>query len=95
MNDILEDVWSYDDMADTYVILSMVIPTEDAQGAINRIPINSAYRELVKDRGGDKCIYLADMEPTGEGKNFITLERDYWADSPRVHPNVSGSNIRA
>lgn len=94
MDGILQDIWGYDDMGDTCVILSTLIPTEDSQGAINRITINSAYRRLVNDRSGDKCIYLADMEPTGEGSDFITLDGDYWADSPKVHPNVSGIDIR-
>ena len=90
MEGILEDIWGYDDMENTCVILSTLIPTEDRQGSINRVSINSAYRRLVDDYNGDKCIYLADMEPTGDGKDFISLDGDYWADSPKVHPNVGG-----
>lgn len=88
MEGILNDIWGYDDMAETCIILSTLLPTENKQGAINRISINNDYRKLVKAYEADKCLYLAEMEQTGPGKNFISLEGDNWSDSPKVHPNV-------
>lgn len=89
MDGILQDIWNYDDMADTCIILSTLLPTENEVGAVNRIAINGVFRKMVKAYSGDKCIYLADMEPTGDGKDFMSLDGPYWSDNPKVHPNVS------
>lgn len=90
MEDIILDIWK--NMEDACIILSTLIATEAANGAINRIIINNDYRRLVRAYNGEKCIFLADMEPNGEGgegHDFISLDGPYWADSPKVHPNVS------
>lgn len=89
MDDILQKIWGYDDMDETCVILSTLLPTTNENGAKNRIPINEDFRGLVADYKDDKCIYLADMEPEGEGKDFFSLDEDIWSDNPKVHPNVS------
>ncbi len=86
---ILTDIWGYAGMADTCIILSTLIPTEDPEGAINQITVNNHFRNLVNKYNGQKCIYVADMQPTGEGANFFPLDGAYWGDSPKVHPNVS------
>lgn len=89
MNDILNDLWAADGMADTCIILSTLIPTTNANGAANRDAINSQYRSLVTQRhaGDGKCIYLADMDPGGA--QWLQFDTDYLAtESPHVHPNV-------
>lgn len=78
MEDLVKEIWGAENMSDTCVILSTLLPTDHAQGALNRIGINQAYRSLVSDYRGSKCIYLADMEPQGEGKNFLGINEDIW-----------------
>lgn len=89
MNGILTDVWNHPATADTCIILSTLLPTTHPNGAPHRIAINDEYRKLVQELENDKCIYLADMEPEGEGEDFLSTDRDIWADDPKVHPNVS------
>ncbi|KAM0330967.1 hypothetical protein ACHAQA_003924 [Verticillium albo-atrum] len=92
MEDIVNDIWNYNDMSNTCVMLSTLLPTDSAQGRVNRISINQAYRNLVRDKSGaGKCIYLADMEPSGPGADFLSLNGNYWADfNPKIHPNNEG-----
>ncbi|KFA66600.1 hypothetical protein S40285_08276 [Stachybotrys chlorohalonatus IBT 40285] len=58
--------------------------------------MNDAYRRLVQDgRVRDaKCIFLADMEPEGAGKNFMGLNENVWAEDEKggtvIHPNDEG-----
>lgn len=89
MEDILNDIWGYDDMSDTCIILSTLIPTDYEQGIVNRIAINKAYRKLVQDKKSSKCIYLADMEPSNSSSDFLNIDGPYWFDDPKIHPNVS------
>lgn len=87
MDGILTDIWNRPETADTCIILSTLLPTTHEFGARHRIPINEEYRKLVQEHEDDKCIYLADMEPEGEGKDFLSTEEDIWSDE--IHPNVS------
>lgn len=89
VEDMLDELWEYPDLADSCVILSTVLPTSDSMGVTHRLSINRQYRELVARRRQDKCIWLADMEPEGEGEPFLDINGPYWSDSPKVHPNVS------
>lgn len=92
MEEIIKDIWNYKDMADTYIILSTLLPIGDRAAAINRISINADYRRLVSQWDyAKKCIYLADMEPEGPGKDFFPLTDVYFVDDPMVHPTVSGA----
>lgn len=98
MNSILQRIWTVDDgvMAKTCIILSTLLPTSDRKGMVNRITMNEQYRRLVRDHQDERCIYLADMEPPGEGADYISVNGDYWDDDPKVHPNVSchpGRNV--
>lgn len=86
MEGILTDIWDYPDSADTCIILSTLLPTTNPNGKVNRIPINEEYRKLVREYEDEKCIYLADMEPEGEGKDFLSVDEPIYADP--VHPNV-------
>lgn len=89
MNDILNDIWGADGMADTCVMLSTLLDTTDATGRIIRITINGKYRELVEKRAGEgKCIYLADMDPPGIGGGWITWDDYTSGETVHVHPNV-------
>lgn len=93
MDDILQAIWNYDEaMKDTCIILSTLLPTTNANGKINRITMNNQYRKLVDDYKGERCIYLADMEPTGEGSDYISVDGPYWSDP--THPNVSSDQSR-
>lgn len=88
MNDILQAIWGHDEaMKHTCIILSTLLPTTEKLGRINRIPMNNDYRRLVDDHKGERCIYLADMEPTGEGSDYLSVDGPYWSDP--THPNVS------
>lgn len=89
MEEIINEIWGAADMADTCVILSTLLVTSHETGAANRGTINDQYRDLVRNYKDDKCIYLADMEPEGEGQSFISLDDDIWSDDPKIHPNVS------
>ena len=84
------DIWRDQGLSDTCVILSTLIPTGVQTGTINRITINQAYRNLVRDRFQEgKCIYVADMEPPGQGSGFLGLNQPVWAnENPVIHPNV-------
>lgn len=88
MDGILTDIWNHEGTADTCIILSTLLPTTHPNGAEHRIPINDEYRKLVREHEEDKCIYLADMEPEGEGSDFLSTDEDFWDDDPKVHPNV-------
>lgn len=88
MESILEDIWDADDMDETCIILSTLLPTTHPKGQKNRLAINDDYRQLVKDYARKKCIYLADMEPEGELEDFLSVDKPLWADEPKVHPNV-------
>ena len=95
MNDILNEIWTSPDMSNTCVMLSTLLPTNHGTGKAHRLTMNDAYRRLVQDRGvrDGKCIFLADMEPNGPGKNFLGLDQDVWAEDEKggtvIHPNVS------
>lgn len=87
MNDILNDIWGAEDMADTCVMLSTIIPTNDATGSQTRLVINERFRALVTKRAQDgKCIYLAEMDPNNSG--WITWDEFASGESVHVHPNV-------
>jgi hypothetical protein len=94
MNAILNEIWGSPDMSQTCVILSTLLPTNHGTGRTHRITMNNAYRRLVQDRGvrDAKCIFLADMEPEGAGKNFLGINENVWAEDERggtlIHPNV-------
>lgn len=89
MNDILNDLWAGEDMGNSCMILSTLIPTTNTAGDANRPGINDQYRALVTQRASEgKCIYLADMDPGGS--QWLQFDTDYLAtESPHVHPNVS------
>ena len=89
MTGILADIWEAPGMADTCIILSTLLPTTHGVGKEGRIPINEEYRRIVGEFENDKCIYLADMEPPGEGADFMGLDLPIWDDDPKIHPNVS------
>lgn len=92
MGSIVDRIWGYDGMSDTCVIVSTLLPTNHGEGRINRISMNQAYRNVVRDKANDgKCIYLADMEPPGEGSGFLGLDQPVWMDGEtiHIHPNVS------
>lgn len=88
MEAILDDIWGAQHMSDTCVILSTLLPTTDPAGARNRISINAQFRNLVKKRADKKCIRLADMEPLGPGRDFLSVNGPFWSDA--VHPNNEG-----
>ncbi|KAF7549363.1 hypothetical protein G7Z17_g6445 [Cylindrodendrum hubeiense] len=91
MNEILNDIWGADGMADTCVMLSTILDTTGATGKVTRITINEKYRELVKQRAGDgKCIYMADMDPPGAGGGWITWDDYDPAETTKIHPNDEG-----
>jgi hypothetical protein len=89
MEDIANTIWNTDGMAETCIILSKLLPTGHPDGRIQRLPINTAYRQLVRDYRDRKCIYIADMEPQGPGANFLAFTRinDFYVDD--THPRVS------
>ncbi|RFU26009.1 hypothetical protein B7463_g10338, partial [Scytalidium lignicola] len=70
MKTILNDIWASPDMADTCIMLSTLIPTNVAAGIANHSPINQAYRTLVSEFQGSKCIYLADMDPESRSMTY-------------------------
>ncbi|KAF4975545.1 hypothetical protein FZEAL_7691 [Fusarium zealandicum] len=90
MNNILNALWKADGMSETCLIVSTLIPTDNANGARNQGSINDQYRTLVKQRAAEgKCIYMADMWP--QGQQWFDLSTDYLAgESPKVHPNDFG-----
>jgi hypothetical protein len=94
MEGMLNDIWNYEGMANTCVILSTLLPTTHRVGVLHRITINGQFRKLVTDYNRDhpgKSINLADMEPTGVGQTFFDINGPYWDDNPKVHPNVSAT----
>ena len=96
MGSIVDRIWNYDGMSETCVIVSTLLPTNHGTGRINRIAINQAYRNVVRDKSNaNKCIYLADMEPPGEGSGFLGLNQPVWAagENPVIHPNVSYADV--
>ena len=96
MASIVEKIWGTDGMGETCVIVSTLLATNHGQGRINRISMNQAYRNVVRDKSNDgKCIYLADMEPAGEGSNFLGLSEPVWmaGETIHIHPNVSEARI--
>lgn len=42
-------------------------------GKVYRICMNADYTRFVVDYNGDECIYLADVERSGEGKYNLNL----------------------
>lgn len=91
MLDIVDSIWKAPDMSDTCVFLSTILPTDHGTGRVHRLTINNHYRNVVSKRAGDgKCIYLADTEPGGAGKDFMSINMPIWSDSPKVHPNDEG-----
>jgi hypothetical protein len=90
MERLLDDIWNAPDMNSTCVFLSTLLPTGDANGRVNRIPINNQYRLLVQKRAGQgDCIFLAEMattqEPLQQNEPFKYPEE--FVDE--AHPNVS------
>lgn len=51
----------------------MRLRTEVEMAKFYRICMNADYRRLVMDYNGDKCIYLAGVKPSGEGKDKLSL----------------------
>lgn len=101
MNAILNEIWGSPDMSQTCIILSTLLPTNHPTGRNTRISMNNDYRKLVQDRGvrDAKCIFIADMEPEGAGKNFMGINEPVWAadevGGTLIHPNVSPLNESA
>lgn len=94
MDNILNDIWAADGMANTCVMLSTVLDTTDATGSVTRLTINGKYRELVTKRAKEgRCIYLADMDPPypAAGSGWISWADYDPAEGIKVHPNVSSS----
>lgn len=97
MNEILNEIWGSPDMSQTCIILSTLLPTSHPEGKNHRLTMNTAYRKLVQDRGirDAKCIFIADAEPEGSGKNFMGINEPIWAEDELrpgeviIHPNVS------
>ncbi|KAF4412991.1 Multidomain esterase [Colletotrichum fructicola] len=88
---ILNDIWGAPDMANTCVMLSTILPTADATGALNRITANQQYRLLTEQLAASgKCIYMADMDPDEPSiaHNWIALGADIGGDG--IHPNDQG-----
>ncbi|KAJ0379588.1 hypothetical protein COL26b_002096 [Colletotrichum chrysophilum] len=72
-------------------MLSTILPTADATGALNRITANQQYRLLAEQLAASgKCIYMADMDPDEPNiaHNWIALEADIGGDG--IHPNDQG-----
>ncbi len=90
MNDILNALWDADGMSSTCIMLSTLIPSNNANGVVNIPLINSQYRALVTKRAAEgKCIYLAEMWPNGDSSQWFQFDTDYLTtESPHVHPNV-------
>jgi hypothetical protein len=76
-------------MSSTCVFLSTLLPTGNAVGRVNRLPINDQYRQLVtKYSAQGKCIYLAEMGTTWESlpeNEPLSYPSDF---SDETHPNV-------
>ena len=92
MASILDKIWGSSGMSETCVIVSTLLPTNHGEGRINRISMNQAYRNVVRDKANSgKCVYLADMEPPGEGSGFLGLDQPVWmaGETIHIHPNVS------
>lgn len=79
MEAILNKIWSEPDMAETCVILSTLLPTTHEKGQLTRPTINQQYRNLVNKWNKEKCIWLADMEPNHEGRDFLGINELVWA----------------
>ncbi|KAF7550314.1 hypothetical protein G7Z17_g5812 [Cylindrodendrum hubeiense] len=94
MNDILDDIWGADGMSKTCVMLSTLLDTNDANGQVLRLTINTQYRKLVTERAAEgKCIYLADMDPLSPdpAHGWINTWDDYdSSETIHVHPNDEG-----
>lgn len=82
MESLINDLWAAEDMADTVIVLSTVLPTTDATGATNRVSVNSQYKALIQTLQSEgRPIVLADMD------SEITLA-DISSDG--VHPTDAG-----
>ncbi|MBE3047575.1 hypothetical protein IMZ48_34690 [Candidatus Bathyarchaeota archaeon] len=92
MKGILEDIWEAEDMESTCIFLSTLLPTTNPTGKKNRPAINEDFRKLVNEYKDKKCIYLADMEPEGEGADFISTDKPCMNMNPPPF-NVSCSNV--
>lgn len=90
MNDLLNALWDADGMSDTCIILSTIIPTNNADGELYQGTINDQIRALIPVRAAEgKCIYLAEMWPLGDSDPWFDFDTDYLVgESPHVHPNV-------
>ncbi|KAH7320726.1 hypothetical protein B0I35DRAFT_500940 [Stachybotrys elegans] len=90
MGKVLDALWGAQDMANTCIMLSTLIPTTHSTGVKTRPVINDAYRELVKQRASaGKCIYLAEMAPGGS--DWLVIPDDYSsAETTHIHPNDAG-----
>lgn len=87
MENVLNHIWGADGMSKTCIFLSTLIPTNNQAGVNPRLDINEQYRELVRKRSKDKCIYLADMAPNGQ--EWFVIPDDFLDyEDPHVHPNV-------
>lgn len=93
MESVVDEIWKADGMGNTCVFLSTLIPTTDEAGKPNRMLINAQFRDLVKRRSRDNCIYLADMAPNGE-EWFVISEDFLDTEQVHVHPNVSGTKFQ-
>ncbi|KAH7390083.1 family 3 carbohydrate esterase [Cadophora sp. MPI-SDFR-AT-0126] len=84
MNDILNALWGADGMSNTCIMLSTLIPTNNANGMVNVPVINNQYRALVTQRAAEgKCIYLAEMWPNGDSAPWLLFDTHYLAtESP-------------
>ncbi|OBT86293.1 hypothetical protein VE02_05585 [Pseudogymnoascus sp. 03VT05] len=98
MEIILNSIWGASEMAETCVILSTLPPTSNKVGERTRLVINQQYRDLVNKKNKDKCIWLADMEPNYEGKDFFDINAPIWSEDgvkdDKIHPNNEATDNR-
>ncbi|KAK6063962.1 killer toxin subunits alpha beta [Seiridium cupressi] len=63
MESLMSDLWAADDMADTLIVLSTVLPNTNSVAETNRLIINQQYRSLIISlRARGRPIVLADMD---------------------------------
>jgi hypothetical protein len=56
MEAALMDMWAADGMANSYIVLSTLIPTTIPNGMLYHESINAQYRALVSSLAGEHCI---------------------------------------
>ena len=83
---LVNDIWATNGMANTCVMLSTILPTTNPITSVNRITMNEQYRQLVAELyTAGKCIYLAEMDPSGDASGWIDANNDL---IDGTHPTV-------